>query len=135
MSNIICISFQSGIPEYVSEHLMNAAINMFQNKNDFSKIEGATYGGGITTAFRSVVFGGISGIEFIADLEIEVDGRTQKNLIKYLVQPAILMAGHQEYNFVQQSAWEFLQGFLRGVFEEMSAIGLEDTIGPTAGSC
>jgi len=112
---IVCINVSGGnLPLAVSEHLLNASIGMFLNKVDYTKIDGMTYGGGITTAFRQVSFGQFSGIEFTADLEIEVEGRTHKVLAKYLVEPEILMEGYADFEMSQLTAWEFLLNILAG---------------------
>lgn len=116
---IVCINVAGGnLPLVVSEHLLNVSIGMFQNKVTYTKIDGMTYGGGITTAFRPVGFGHFSGIEFTADLEIEFEGESRKVLAKYLIEPEILMGGYADFEMSQLTAWEFLLNILA---EAMSA--------------
>ncbi|MDO8260938.1 MAG: hypothetical protein Q7T50_05605 [Candidatus Magasanikbacteria bacterium] len=113
MKKIVCINVYGGnLPLYVSEHLLNVSIGMFQNKVEHAKIEGATYGGRITTAFRSVSLGGVSGLEFSADLEIEIEGHSRRTNVKYLVEPSILIEGYANFKLSQMTAWEFLVNVL-----------------------
>lgn len=136
LKKIICINLQGGnLPNYVRGNLLSTSINMFQNKISYSKIDGMTYGGGITTAFRPVSLGGFSGLEFTADLEIGFEGSSRKVLVKYLVEPAILLSGDHDFELAEMSVWEYLMSSLEEYFSTMKRNASTDTIGPTMGCC
>ena len=91
MEKIICINLQgAGIPDYISGHLLLTSSNMFMNQVDFTKFEGGTYEGSITTKFNQISIGFLRGIEFFAVIEWELDGSTRKTRLKYFVEPETL---------------------------------------------
>lgn len=108
MKKIVCINLQgAGIPDYISEHLLLTSSNMFMNRVDFTKFQGGTYEGKITTKFRQINIGFLSGIEFFAVIEWELDGSTRKTQLKYSVEPETLSSSLLEYSVSTVSLEEF----------------------------